>query len=215
VAVQSKVITKTDREMEDRMLAVAGDPERVDTLAKARAFKRTWIELADALAKVQDKQGWQRWGFDSFDAYCRKELHLKPGTVQKLLGSYRFLESAAPRVLERARTEPQRPVPSMQAVDFVARAAQRGAADRSVMKEMQRVAFDEGAEAPLLAKRYKEVAFPVDKDEKRDRDRQALIAAARRLASLISESDCPVPKKVAITVEEAVGSLLDALDAAD
>ena len=52
-AVGSKIITKTDRAMEDRLLAVFGDPERADTLAKARAFKRTWLELADALARVQ------------------------------------------------------------------------------------------------------------------------------------------------------------------
>ena len=34
----AKIITKTDRQMEDRMLAVANDAERADTLAKARAF---------------------------------------------------------------------------------------------------------------------------------------------------------------------------------
>ena len=49
----AKIITKTDRAMEDRMVEVADDPERADTLAKARAFKRTWLELADALARVQ------------------------------------------------------------------------------------------------------------------------------------------------------------------
>jgi hypothetical protein len=211
----SKVITKTDREMEDRMLSVASDPERVDALAKARAFKRTWIELADALAKVQDGNAWERWGFTSFDAYCRKELHLKPGTVQKLLGSYRFLETAAPRVIERARDEPRGAVPSLQAVDFVARAAERGAADRATMKEMQRVAFDEGADAPLLARRFKETAFPVDDDARKDRMRQQLVAAAKRLASLIAEPGVPIPKKVAVSVEESIGELLDALDAAD
>ena len=97
-AVGSKIITKTDRAMEDRLLAVSGDPERADTLAKARAFKRTWLELADALARVQKHESWRRWGFTDFDAYCRKELHLRSSTVAKLLGSYRFLESAAPTV---------------------------------------------------------------------------------------------------------------------
>ena len=51
----SKIITKTDRQMEDRMLAVSSDPERADTLAKARAFKRTWLELAEALSRVQSQ----------------------------------------------------------------------------------------------------------------------------------------------------------------
>ena len=31
----AKIITKTDRQMEDRLHAVASDPERADTLQKA------------------------------------------------------------------------------------------------------------------------------------------------------------------------------------
>src|SRR5438093_8283287 len=89
-AMGSKIITKTDRQMEDRMIAVAGDPLRADTLAKARAFKRTWLELAEALTKVQHASSFRDWGYDDFDAYCRKELHLRSSTVAKLLGSYRF-----------------------------------------------------------------------------------------------------------------------------
>ncbi|HUQ04251.1 MAG TPA: hypothetical protein VM261_17250, partial [Kofleriaceae bacterium] len=133
----AKIITKTDRAMEDQLLAVANDPERADTLAKARAFKRTWIELADALARVQKQTSWERWGFTDFDAYCRKELHLRQSTVAKLLGSFRFLESAAPKVLERARTQPNAPVPSLAAVQFVEKATERGAADDETMQTIR------------------------------------------------------------------------------
>ncbi len=87
----SKIITKTDQLMEDRMIAVSSDPVRSDTLQKARAFKRTWLELAEALSKVTETKLWEKWGFSDFDAYCRKELHLRGSTVAKLLGSYRFL----------------------------------------------------------------------------------------------------------------------------
>src|SRR5687768_6547050 len=125
----SKIITKTDRAMEDRMLAVADDPERADTLSKARAFKRTWLELAEALTRVQSRDKWRGWGYDDFESYCRKELHLRASTVAKLLGSYRFLESSAPRVIERSRAGEQSPVPSLGAVEFVAKATERGAAD--------------------------------------------------------------------------------------
>src|SRR6185503_14603407 len=48
----AKIITKTDRQMEDRLLAVSDDPVRADTLQKARAFKRTWLELAEALTRA-------------------------------------------------------------------------------------------------------------------------------------------------------------------
>src|SRR6187401_2879916 len=94
------VETKTDRVLEDRMLSFAGDEERVEVIARARTFKRSWIELAESLAGTYEKSSWQRWGFESFDAYCRNELCLTPATAAKLLGSFRFLRSAAPRVIE-------------------------------------------------------------------------------------------------------------------
>ena len=209
----SKILTKTDRAMEDRLLAVSNDPERADTIAKARAFKRTWLELAEALARV-DKQGsWAKWGYTDFDAYCRKELHLRSSTVGKLLNNYRFLESSAPRVLERARQSPtEAPIPSLPAVEFVQKATERGAADEETLRTIHRAAFDEGAEAPVLARRFKEAAFPIDARESKDKLRASIAAAARKLAALIAEEGSPVPKKLAIAVEETIGELLQVVE---
>jgi hypothetical protein len=209
----SKIITKTDRKMEDRMLAVAGDPLRSDTLAKARAFKRTWLELAEALTKVQQGQSWEGWGFPDFDAYCRQELHLRGSTVAKLLGSYRFLETSAPRVIERARADRfEAPIPTLPAVEFVQKATERAAADPETLETIQRVAFDEGVEAPILARRFKDVAFPETDRERREKLRASIAQTARRLSTLIAEEDSPVPKKLAIRVEETVGELLEAIE---
>jgi hypothetical protein len=212
----ANIITKTDRQMEDRMLAVAGDPMRADTLHKARAFKRTWLELAEALTKVQANRSWEAWGFTDFDAYCRKELHLRGSTVAKLLGSYRFLETSAPRVLERARgdrsTEFASPIPSLPAVEFVQKAVERGAADHETLETIQRVAFDEGLDAPMLARKFKDVAFPETDRDRREKLRSAIAQTARRLSSLIAEDGSPVPKKLAIQVEETVGELLEAIE---
>lgn len=211
----AKILTKTDRQMEDRMIAVANDPLRADTLQKARAFKRTWLELAEALTRVQSHQSWQEWGFNDFDAYCRKELHLRSSTVAKLLGSYRFLETSAPRVIERARGATdsfEAPIPSLPAVEFVQKATERAAADAETLQTIQRVAFDEGADAPILARRFKDVAFPETDRERREKVRQSIAQTARRLSSLIAEEDSPVPKKLAIRVEELVGELLEAIE---
>src|SRR5687767_12202491 len=154
----ANIITKTDRQMEDRMMAVANDPMRADTLQKARSFKRTWLELAEALTKVQAGQSWQNWGFTDFDAYCRKELHLRGSTVAKLLGSYRFLETSAPRVIERARVDNyDAPIPSLATVDFVQKATEKGAADQETLETIHRVAFEEGAEAPVLKSKFGEL----------------------------------------------------------
>lgn len=212
----ANIITKTDRKMEDQLLAVAHDPVRADTLAKARAFKRTWLELAEALTKVQAAKAWEGWGFPDFDAYCRKELHLRGSTVGKLLGSYRFLETSAPRVLERARntapSELTAPIPTLPAVEFVQKAHERGAADQETLETIQRVAFDEGLDAPILARRFKDVAFPETDRDRREKLRAAIAQAARRLSTLIAEQGSPVPKKLAIHVEEVVGELLEAIE---
>jgi hypothetical protein len=209
----AKIITKTDQQMEDRMIAVSGDPERSDTLAKARAFKRTWLELAEALARVNDKRLWEKWGFSDFDQYCRRELHLRGSTVAKLMGSYRFLETSAPRVIERAREAPfEAPIPSLPVVEFVQKATEKGAADEETLRTIHRVAFEEGAEAPVLQRKFGELAFPQTDREKRDKLRAQIAAAARRLSSLIAENDAPVPKQLAIRVEETVGELLEAIE---
>ena len=210
----AKILTKTDRKMEDTMLAVADDPVRADTLQKARAFKRTWLELAEALTKVSDKRMWERWGYSDFDAYCRKELHLRGSTVAKLLGSYRFLETSAPRVIERARdTETfDIPIPSVATVDFVKRATEEGNADEETLRTIHRVAFDEGGEAPLLKKSFGEIVFPQTDREKKEKLRAQIAGAARKLSALVAEDGSPVPRQIAIRVEATIGELLEAIE---
>lgn len=209
----SKIITKTDRQMEDRMIAVQSDPVRADTLAKARAFKRTWLELAEALSRCNEKKLWEQWGFSDFDAYCRKELHLRGSTVSKLLGSYRFLESSAPRVIERAREDHyESPIPSMATVEFVQRATDHGKADEETMQTIHRVAFEEGAEAPVLKSKFGEIVFPQTERDRREKARAQIAGAARRLSALIAEEGSPVPKKLAIQLEETIGELLEAIE---
>lgn len=196
------------------MLAFAGDSERVRVLEIARTFKRSWIDLADVLTKVHQKEAWKRWGYDSFDSYCATELYLKSNTVAKLLGSFRFLEARAPAVIQRTRDEPRAPVPSLQAVDFVHRANKRGAAPESTLRQIEVAAFEEGTEAPMLRRQFKEIAFPVDDETKARRLKNQIASAAKRLASLIAEPELPVSHEIAVDVETSLGKLLDALEAA-
>jgi len=133
--------------------------------------------------------------------------------VAKLLGSYRFLETSAPRVIERAKRDRlESPIPSLASVEFVQRATERAAADPDTLETIHRVAFDEGADAPLLSRRFKDVAFPETDADRRERLRSSIAQAARRLSSLIAENDSPVPKKLAIRVEETIGELLESIE---
>ena len=209
----AKIITKTDRQMEDRMLAVADDPMRADTLQKARAFKRTWLELAEALTRVQSHKSYEGWGYPDFDAYCRKELHLRSSTVAKLLGSFRFLETSAPKVIERARTDHfEAPIPSLPVVEFVQRATETGSADAETIKSIHRMAFEEGAEPAAINKQFGKIVFPQSDRDRKDKLRSAIAQAARRLSALIAEDGAPIKKQLAIRVEETLGELLESVE---
>ena len=208
----SVATTKTDRKLEDKMLAAAGDPERANVISKARNFKRSWLELAEALTQVLEKGGWEAWGYKSFDAYCKNELQITPSTAAKLTGSFRFLKTQAPTIIERSHRDESAVIPDVKAVDFVQRAAERGAADKETMAEIQQMAFDEGARAPMLARRFKSVAFPVSKVEEQSRLLGQLSSTAKKLAALIAEPDLPVSHDIAVEVEEALGKLLEAVE---
>ena len=76
--------------------AHADDPERAELLRRARRFKTSWIELAEALTQSRRGGRWREWGYASFEAYAKSELHLRQETVDKLTGSYSFLQRRAP-----------------------------------------------------------------------------------------------------------------------
>jgi hypothetical protein len=205
-------LTKTERAMETALQAHAGDAERAGTLELARKFKRSWIELGESLAKVRDRESWKRWGFASLDEYVIKELHLKRATVDKLCASYGFLRTHAPRLAKgEANVET---IPTLQAVDFVARAHQRGAANEDTLSEIKRAAFEDGVPLATLQRRYREVAFPMDDqglDVRRDQLRSQLVSVARKLADLVATGDAEVPRQLAERVEEVLGELCDSL----
>lgn len=204
-------ITRTEQALEAAMARFSGDPERVEALDRARRFKRSWIDLAEVLSRVREDQAFTRWGFASFEEYCTGELRLKRSTVDKLCMSYGFLRANAPK-LARADRDPdddqaEAPVPSWQAVDFVNRAEQRGAASPDVLSEMKREVFESGTPMPVLSKRYREVAFPVADGDRRDKTRGQIVMTARKLADLVAEPAADLPDGLAERIEHVLGEL--------
>src|SRR5271166_4946009 len=112
--------TKTEVALAEAEQTHADDPERADVLRRARTFKTSWIELGEALTRIKRSGQWKQWGYESFEAYAGGELFLKPQTVDKLTGSFTFLQRRAPSVLSRDGV--REPIPSYQAVDFLRRA---------------------------------------------------------------------------------------------
>jgi hypothetical protein len=204
--------TKVDAELEAAELEYQDDPERAELLRRTRRFKASWIELAEALTQAQRDGSWKRWGHDSFDDYARGELHLRPETVQKLVGSFVFLKKRAPEVLSRdgIRTN----IPSYQAIDFLRRAESEERVPAEAVEEIRRKVLDEGASLPAVAKKFGEVVFPIDASSKKARDAAGIKNVATRLRELLGETRA-VPRRLADEVGEALERLLSELETAE
>jgi hypothetical protein len=203
--------TKVEAALADAEAEHADDPERVKMLRRTRRFKASWLELAEALSEARRHAHFKRWGYDSFEDYTKRELHLRQETVDKLTGSFMFLKKRAPEVLTRDGLS--RTIPSYQAVDFLRRAeAEEDAPEEAVEAIRQRV-IEDGAALPSIVRQFRDVVFPVDASEKKERDTSNLLNVAKRLRELLDETRV-IPKRLAAEVGESLDRLLDTLRAA-
>ena len=201
--------TKTEAALAEAEAAHADDPERAELIRRARRFKSSWIELAEALTQAKRTGRWQEWGYDSFEAYAKGELHLKQETVDKLPGSYSFLQRRAPAVLSR---DPIRePFPTYQAVDFLRRAEESDTAPREAVEEIRRRVIEEAAPLGAVSRAYRDVVFPVDEDTLIARDVAGVKNVAKRLRELLDATRA-VPRKVASETAAALDRLLEAIE---
>lgn len=200
--------TKTDAELAAAEAAHQDDPERAELIARTRRFKASWIELAEALTHVRSKATWRRFGFESFEAYTQKELKLRPETVDKLTGSFAFLQKRAPQVLQRDGIDES--IPTYQAVDFLRRAEERDEAPADVVTALRKKVLDDVVPLPSVAREFKATVFPETEDEKKKKDMASLKHAAGRLREMLQDTRV-VSKRLAGDVTVALDELLGAL----
>jgi len=200
--------TKTEAALAEAEIAHSDDPERAELLRRARHFKASWLELGEALTKAKRSGRWKTWGYDSFEAYSRTELRLKPETVDKLTGSFTFLQRRAPAVLTRDALH--EPIPSYQAVDFLRRAEASEDAPRDAIDEVRRRVLDEGAPAATVARQYRDVVFPIDEGQRRARDAAGIKNVATRLRELLAGTRV-VPRRLAAEVSGSLDRLLESV----
>lgn len=145
------------------------DPQRLDLVRRAQAFKRSWIELAEALVQVRASGEYRNWGYDDFHRYCQAELQLKAATVDKLTVSYSTLKNHAPDVLERDGVV--RAIPSYQSIDYFARAVDHAGSNvtdrgelrfggENVIDDLRTAVFDDARPVNELRKRFDPILRP-------------------------------------------------------
>jgi hypothetical protein len=200
--------TKIDATLAALEETYSDDPERAELLRRTRRFKSSWIELAEALTQARRASRFRDWGYASFEEYTQKELHLRQETVDKLTGSYAFLQRRAPTVL--ARDGVAAPLPSYQAIDFLRRVEEKEDAPEEAVREIRRKVLEENVPLPQVAREYKDVVFPIDEGERKKKDAAGLKNVATRLKELLAETRA-VPRRLAGEVSESLERLLEAL----
>ena len=201
-------MSKTDDAMAASEQSFANDPERREVLQRARRFKTSWIELAESLTLVRKSGQWQKWGHASFEEYAKKELHLRQETVDKLTGSFLFLQRRAPEVLSRDGVSAA--VPSYQSVDFLRRAESQQGAPKDVVQAIHKRVIEDAAPLPSIAREYKDVVFPIDEGTRKQRDVAGIKNVATRLRELLGDTRA-VPRKLASEVSSTLDRLLEAI----
>ena len=203
--------TKIDGQLADAENQFASsDPERAELIARARRFKSSWIELAEALVEVKRSGRFRDWGYEDFDTYAKSELHLKQETIEKLTGRYAFLQRRAPEVL--ARDGVAHEIPSYKAIDYLRRVEAQEDAPREVVREIEKKLLEEKVPVSQVAKEFSEKVFPISVDERNKREAAGIQNVAKRLHELLGESHM-LPKKVVHETQEVLSRLLESIKA--
>jgi hypothetical protein len=200
--------TKTEETLEAREQEHADDPERAELIARARRFKTGWIELAESLVEARRSGVWQRWGHASFEAYTQRELSLRSETVDKLTGSYSFLQRRAPAVLERDGVRER--IPSYQSVDFLRRAEESEVAPSEAKTALYERVIEEAKPVAAVNREFRDVVFPLAPEDRRAKDSAGVRNVAKRLRELLEETDV-LPKGLSREAKDALDRVLQAL----
>lgn len=203
--------SQVEADIERRIQSVGDDRPRVDALTRAAKFKRSWVELAEALVEVQRSSRFERWGFQSFFDYCQKELHLRKATAEKLTASFGYLTEHAPDVLRRDGLT--QPIPQPDTIHALAKVRQSDQIPDRLFQSIQADALSSDLSPASLARRFKEaIGGGEEPSEDASRSADRAVTLARRLADLLADLEPGLPGDLAADVEEQLGRLISFLD---
>ena len=178
--------TATEADLQQKAKSVPAGTFRHTVLVAAKRFKSTWAELGKLLVQVRDEAKFEQWGYESFESYCLKELHIRKQTALKLTRSFSFLaKHESPETLKDEEF-PQR-APAFEVVEVLADAADRGQLSPSEYRSLRDSIWDPDKPATELKREFTE-RFPRPAPEPPPENLQLrrLAQTARKLASELS-----------------------------
>lgn len=113
-----------EQAVEEKARAVPPGTFRHTVLLAARRFKASWVELGKLLVRVRNDASFTEWGYETFEAYCMKELRIRKATADKLTRSFGFLERHEPKAM--AQDDITQTAPAFEVVEVLAQAEDRG-----------------------------------------------------------------------------------------
>lgn len=180
------------RALEEELRARGADGARLELVRRARVFKRSWVDMAEALTTARAHRLHEKWGYQDFHDYCATELLLTAATVDKLTGSFAVVREHAPQVLQRDGLA--QPVPDIGAVEYFAKAlAEHESRDHeeeddeseASVVELKRAVFDDTKSLAVLRRNFNPVFFPKPEGQEEVEALEKTRAAARRLEGLL------------------------------
>ncbi len=191
---------------EQALLEQGADPLRIEILQRARRFKRSWLDMAEALLQVKATKAYEDWGYGDLYTYCEEELLIKRRTADKLTGSFSTIQQHAPQVLEQER---DMPIPNYDAVDYFKKVVEAPATTSQppeMVEELRTAVFDEGQPATELRKHFNPIFFAKSNEDVALDALMKVKNTADKLERLLANVDGL--SEVSVT---AVGSALETL----
>ncbi|MCK4912441.1 MAG: hypothetical protein KAS05_01820 [Candidatus Omnitrophica bacterium] len=195
------------------------DPNAVRAQVKKATldFKNSWRNLAQALYTVYKDKLYRNWGYEKFDRYTEKEVHIRKHTAMKLIRSYTFLESEEDSLCLTNESESDsvadKPSLTLEAADILRKA--KKSLDQGDYEKVKKDIIGGGKESKevkkdltaLIMKRRKDV----NPEEVRTKHRQ--IAINRFLGLLKAfKNEIEVLKILPGSVAEDIGQLLKTIE---
>lgn len=173
--------------------AVGGaGPSRDRVREAAKRFKASWVELGKLLSEVHAQSSYAAWGYENFEAYCSKELHIRKQTAWKLVRAYSFLDKHDRKAVREPSTEEV--APPFEIVEVLADAEAEGRLQAHEYASIRDSIWNPDRNVAQL-RREIATRFPTSDDEpaKDAHSLTRVLGMARRVASELAHAD-RVPK---------------------
>ena len=149
--------SKSIQNLEQRMGSMEPQSLRYQVLGAAKQFKSSWIELGQYLITVYKDKLYKDWGYVTFEAYCGKEIGIRPNTAVKLLKSYAFLEKEEPQYIRKETLDQRKPdrIPSYESVNALRLAHQNEGISEGQYEDLRQDILEDVKEEAEVKKKIK------------------------------------------------------------